>query len=691
MTLWPGRKSWSLHARSSRILSCIGVGLLGLIVRPGSASAIVVDRAPPPHYGFKPGREGPRSLVFVLPAACWRDLRRSGPPNLRALSAAGGAGLMPGSPVAISAQNGIWATLGAGRAAVGPSVAPAPAAIDGKWRVDLSEVRSANARAHTGAAPGALGQALHEVGLTTAVVSPGTHGGEAALALADGEGVVDGVWAGEGLTAAAALRGALVEALRQHAVILVDLSAMDSLEAADQVIGAALDVLWTRGRYLVIALSPTAGAAGRDVDVRLSPIVVREIDWPTGSRPGLLTSASTRWEGLVTAADVGPTLLQWWESTAPAPTEMSGRVIRIRESDQALEELDRLDLMLLERDRLLEVAAGLYVVYMGALILAALVVGVWRRGSVHWLTAPALVGALLPVGLLLATLAGLGQARQLFVAAGVAVGGALAALRLPRSEQSLAAAMLAGAAVIAADTILGSPLMRRSALGFSVVSGSRFYGIGNECVGVLGAMAAIGLGSLLQQRPRPSTAAVLIGVAVALAVGMPWWGANWGGYVAVMAGLVSIWVLTSKRRARAAALGVLLIVVAAFVPVLLDLLRPVAERTHIGSAAALLRGQADVLADTAWRKVHMNWGLAVTAGRWWALAPLAGLAALGMLQRGGPARQVLAGKRCLSAGMWGAVVSALVAMVLNDSGVVSLAVGLAVWLSVLIFIGARGR
>ncbi len=691
MTLWPGRKSWSLHTSSNRILHSIAVVLLGLTVVCGVASSVGADQALPPHYAFEPGRAGPRSVVFVLPAACWGDLRQSDPPNLRALIAAGGAGLMPGSAAAIPSQNGIWATLGAGRAAVGPSVTPVPGATNGKWCIDLRGTQEANTRAHTGATPGLVGQVLHELGLTTAVVSPGRQGGEAALALADQEGLVDGIWAGEGLSDAATLQGALADALRQHAVILVDLSAMGSLEAADPVIGDALDLLWSRGQCLLIALSPTADAAGRDVDLRLSPIVVRETDRPTGSRPGLLTSASTRWEGLVTAADVGPTLLQWWNRRGPAPAEMSGRVIGIRESDGALEELDRLDLMLLERHRLLGIAARLFLAYMGALILGTLVVGIWRRESRHWLTVPALVGALLPAGLLLAPLAGPGEARQVLVAVGVAVGGALAALRLPRSEQSLAVAMLVGVALIAADAMLGSPLMRRSALGFSVVSGSRFYGIGNECVGFVGAMAAIGVGSLLEHRPRLSTAAILIGVAVALAVGMPWWGANWGGYVAVVAGLMAIWVLGSKRRARAAALGVLLIAVAAFVPVLVDLLRPVAERSHIGSAAGLLRGQADVLADAVWRKVHMNWGLAVAAGWWWALAPLTGVAALGMLQRGGPAREVLVGKERLSAGMWGAVVSALVAMVLNDSGVVSLAAGIAIWLSVLTFIGTRGR
>jgi hypothetical protein len=567
---------------------------------------------------------------------------------------------------------------------------PIPEPAGGKWRIDLDGVRRANAHAHTGATPGLLGQRLHELGLTTAVVSPGGSGGEAALALADEEGIVDGVWAGEELRDPDKLRDALAEALRQHAVVLADLSGMDSLEAADRAIGEGLGLLWPSAFSLVVVLSPRADGLTSAAHPRLSPVVVGSVRRQIEIRPGLLTSASTRREGLVTAADIAPTLLEWWgRGPFAAASGATGHVIRIVESHEAAQELDRLDLMLVERQRLLALAAQLYAVYMGALLAAALAVGSWWRRQFRWLAVPALVGALLPVGLLVAPLAGLGQARQLLVAAGLAIGGALAASCLPRPERSLAVAMLIGAAVIVADTLLGSPLMRRSAVGFSVVSGSRFYGIGNECVGVLAAMAAIGLGALLQEAPQRRKAAALIGVAVALAVGAPWWGANWGGYVAILVGLVSMWMLASRRRAGAVILGLALIVVAASLPAFLDLLRPVGERTHIGSAAALVGLRTDVLAGTVVRKLEMNSGIARVAGWWWLLAPLAGLAALGMLKRVGTARQSLAGKLYLCAGLWGAVVSALVAMVVNDSGVVSMAMALAVASSAVVFIGAR--
>lgn len=177
-----------------------------------------------------------------------------------------------------------------------------------------------------------------------------------------------------------------------------------------------------------------------------------------------------------------------------------------------------------------------------------------------------------------------------------------------------------------------------------MASGSRFYGIGNEYVGVMGAMTAIGLGALLQESPRRVWLAVALGAAAALAIGAPWWGANWGGYVATVAGLMAVWVLANRRRARAAAAGAALVLVGAAIPAVLDLVRPAAERTHIGTAAAaLLKGQTGMLADTVWRKVQMNWGLLRMAGGWWAAVPVALAGGWAVLRSDGPARESAGG------------------------------------------------
>jgi len=625
-------------------------------------------------------------------------------PGLDALTAGSAAALMPAAAPSDADPDRTWVTLGAGSAAAGGTM-PGVRRAGGGFRVDMGYLMEANRRARTTARAGLLGGRLHELGLTTAAIGFGAAHSQALppsfAVVVDESGLIDGgaryraEFSGtEFAVETGGIEQAVREALDGHDVVLLDLAGLTLGAALDEALAGAMRAVEARGGTLfaVCGLSP----ASSDPEQRSLGFLL--IWGPgTGAKETLLTSASTRWTGLVTAADFAPTLLAGYGlrpkggNTGVYPG-MSGRVMRAAASRDAWGELDRLDLMIGERYRLERTAVIVYAAFMAAVAAAAFVLGVWFRDRLYVLAVPGLAGALFPVGLLVAPLAGTGQAREVLVAAGVAIGGALLAGRLPRTAQSLAASMLVGTGIIALDVVLGSPLTRQSALGFQVLSGSRFYGIGNEYVGVLGAMVAIGLGAALQQSPNRVWLAVLVGTAVVLVIGGPWWGANWGGYVAALAGLIAVWVGASRGRARAAVAGVLVVLAGAALPAALDLLRPVAERTHMGTAAAaLLGGELGMVADVVWRKLGLNWGLAVRAGWLWALLPLA-LAAGGVhARREGAAGEVLSRERFVSAGLGGAVVTAVVAMVVNDSGVVSLATASAVVLGAVVFIGARSR
>jgi hypothetical protein len=503
------------------------------------------------------------------------------------------------------------------------------------------------------------------------------------------------------------VRSALDDTVAHFDVVLLDLSGVRVDPELDDVIAEAAEAVGSRRGTLVLlcALSPAYPAGDTR---RIGFVVWRDFSRREPPTERLLTSASTRWRGIVSPADFAPTVLV--QCIHPPPDayarraggieffrqalyeNMSGRPAEAVPSRAALSELDRLDLMLSERDRLRKTAALMWGICSLALAGVALLLDLRERKEVQWLAVPALAMALFPVGLLLAPLAGMGQARQLLVATGVAVGGALSAARLPRSSQSVGVPLLLGVGIIALDVVFGSPLMRQSPLGFSVLSGSRFYGIGNEYAGVMGAMITIGLGALLGARSPRVWLVVAMAAVVLLVVGSPWWGANWGGYVALAAGLMALWVGTSRRRGRAAALGAVALVAMALVPAALDLLRRSGDGSHIGAAAAALRsGQFGIIGDMVQRKILMNWRIAAGAGWWWAAAIVPLLAAQAFLRREGWARVCLAREPFLATGLASAVVTAGVAMVVNDSGVVSLATALAVAFGVLIFVAARAE
>lgn len=238
--------------------------------------------------------------------------------------------------------------------------------------------------------------------------------------------------------------------------------------------------------------------------------------------------------------------------------------------------------------------------------------------------------------------------------------------------EGLAVAYLVGAAIIVSDVLHGSPLMRKSALEMGIMTGSRFYGIGNEYMGALVGMTVIGLGAILQITGGNGRGWLVwaLGAFVVLVIGAPFWGANWGGSLTAAAGMLALWLLCLPEvKARHVAAAVGLLAGSTVLPALLDLLRPAAERSHIGTAAgALLAGQAAGLAETVVRKAGI--ALRVVGAAPWSLVGAALVAAVFWLQlrAGGPARRVLQGKRALAAGIAAALIAGVVAMLVNDSG-----------------------
>src|SRR5690606_17730430 len=83
---------------------------------------------------------------------------------------------------------------------------------------------------------------------------------------------------------------------------------------------------------------------------------------------------------------------------------------------------------------------------------------------------------------------------------------------------------------------LGGYLAVRSPLGYSLVGGARYYGIGNEFMGILLGAAVVALGGMLQRfhvSRRPATLMMAAGLAgLVVVLGASRMGANFGGALA---------------------------------------------------------------------------------------------------------------------------------------------------------------
>jgi hypothetical protein len=646
-------------------------------------------------------------------------------PNLHCLMEQGAVGLMPVASASDHDPARTWATLGAGKAASGdgPLGTPKPW---GKWGVqfDLEAVARANKESHSGATTGALGGLLRFYGMPTAVLAVrdrATTGlpSPSALVLTDESGHLDAYHVLQPVPRRR-VRADLADLLRYYPVVLLDLSDLPgdtsaasvgvrpsrrlgpALTKLDRLIGEAMAALGPHKALLLLVSPESPPTAGRETRY-LGPVIMWQTDGAV--RTGLLTTRSTRWPGLVAASDIAPTVLDSWtiwpldgRLRVVGPPgglwQMTGRPLETVPSVAVPAAVDRLDRTLTAHYRWGFTAVKAYVTYCFLVVVAGLILTLWRPGLLPRLRGAALAMSLAPVGMLVAQLGGLHNLYAwllisvLVTAVMVAIG---AAFRRP--AVSLAVGMLLGAAAILADTLTGSWLVRTAPFAFPVMSGSRFYGLGNEYMGVLLGLSTVGLAALLELNPARQWVLGVLGGFTVLVIGAPSWGANWGGAVSAAIALVVIWLFSGGARPwRRLLIAVVLVMLSAALPAALDLvLSPSpAQRTHIGSAAAaLLSGGLPSLGGIVRRKLAMSVGI-LTYTPW--TIPLAA-AALGafwiFLRRAAPARAALRGQRRLAGGILGAVIGGGVAMVVNDSGIVAGAGAMVCAVSALLVIAGR--
>jgi hypothetical protein len=155
-----------------------------------------------------------------------------------------------------------------------------------------------------------------------------------------------------------------------------------------------------------------------------------------------------------------------------------------------------------------------------------------------------------------------------------------------RAVDPLLVALGATAAVHLVDLVTGAHLELDTVFGYTPTVGIRFVGEGNLTFAVLSASVVLFAGLFAWRVPGRRGKQVAIGLlAVTVVVmGVPFWGNDFGGVMAAApAFALMAWMLLGHRvrwRTVLALVGVL--VVAGFVVGLLDLLRPAAQRTHVG-------------------------------------------------------------------------------------------------------------
>jgi hypothetical protein len=391
------------------------------------------------------------------------------------------------------------------------------------------------------------------------------------------------------------------------------------------------------------------------------------------SQQPTLTSDTTQTVGLIALRDVAPTILA--TENLPIPDSMSGHPARLVElgvgasRDDVLRRMDNLARL---DQRTLAPFGWIFGLGGGAILLLS----IWAILKPRPALAP-LLRLLLrmvlatPVALMVAALA---PAPSPYVYLTEIAAIALVIARILRLQWLLGGTSLA----LIADALCGTPLISRSVLSGYWLSGIRFYGIGNEYMGVILGVTLlwpyVGGPSPRAKRGRDTATAVLFAV-VLFVLAYPAYGAKAGGAVTAMATFLLCWWAVARKKEPAFRVWCVSVVLGfASIFGLSVLAKHFGARpTHIQVATdAVLHGHLSYVKDLARRKAKMAVKIALSPG---VLSGIAGATIVAVLWlRSGLRRRAVAMlterpdlRRALISGLWGI----LAALLFNDSGAVA--------------------
>jgi hypothetical protein len=548
-----------LAVAGAALCTAVALPLLGVLDSPARAAGTHPTPASASTLASA-GAAQPRHVVIVgISGLTWSSVTPAATPELWRLAAGGSVGSLVDyaqQPLACPADG--WLTLNSAARAQGPRPC-----------TQLPAVAAAGPGARIPALPGIIraNQAYHESpdwGLLGTLASCATAVGPgAALALAAPDGAVASY-----LPSLADLSPSV---LARCPLTVVDLG---QIGPAERVRVSVVDRQLARlaaelpSGTLLLVTAPGA-AAGPDGDTAGPPQLASVVVSGPGYADGLLDSSATRRPGVVTLTDLTPTVAAWLGRQVPAGTVGA----RITRTDRG--RLDATVSALTGRDTAEQVWISshgwFFLGYAAAAALAfagpALLLrggGGRRRRARCWRVA-GLAATAVPLGSYLANLFPWWEhAHPAWWLYGMTAGWALvvaaAALAGPWRRDPLGpfgAVCAATLLLLAVDVTTGSRLQLEAPFGLSLLVSGRFYGIGNDALGVYcvsalvaaawaGRLGSVWPGSVWPGSVRPGSglpgsgrvppglAAAAVGLLAVVASGWPGFGAKAGGTIALV-------------------------------------------------------------------------------------------------------------------------------------------------------------
>lgn len=427
---------------------------------------------------------------------------------------------------------------------------------------------------------------------------------------------------------------------------------------------------------LIMLVVPFPSSADIADGKRLTPVIVLENSFSKG----VLTSATTKRDGIITNTDLAAHILAYFDIAKPSI--VTGHKMISKSVDEPLEYLKNLSEISAFNYQSRAVVVKTYIGFIIVVLLLAFVFMIYFKAYVAWIK-PLLIAVLLvPTALLILPLFNPWDTVRFTISLISTV--VILSLGIYYSFKDnlkiFASTCLLSTGIILVDTYLDNPLMRVSILGYDPIIGARFYGIGNEYMGFLLGTTLVGTASLIDAyRDKAmflkAISLVIYGV-VLITLMLPTLGTNVGGTMAAFIGLGTATLLHWKRKLTKKDFVLLVCLLLIFLLALFvyDSIQPSETQSHIGQTSSLIKqNSVFALFQIFGRKLATNYRL-IGQSRW-TLVLIATIVTLGILFRWpvGILKEIFRKHNHLYFGFISGIIGTIAAFIFNDSGVVAAA------------------
>ncbi|MGB9680060.1 MAG: hypothetical protein ACPL3A_08735, partial [Thermoanaerobacteraceae bacterium] len=392
---------------------------------------------------------------------------------------------------------------------------------------------------------------------------------------------------------------------------------------------------------------------------------------------GYLTSETTKRNGIVTNTDIMPTILKYFNINIPSyvtghPLYNSGQKGSLNE---LVKENQKLVYNYTYRTPFLKTYATLQIIIY---ILALVMFLFFKKASVYlkpllfFITAIPLAFLMLPI--FNYTNVSNSIVEVFFLIAVLIIG--IYELS-PHSNNFYPIISFVTVLALSIDLVTGQNLLKNSFLSYDAIGGARFYGIGNEYMGVMIGATLCFTSAIYQLLKNKKTAFFMVSITYALVfylMAAPNIGTKVGGGITAFGGFVAALLMYSNKKVNIKNLiligvGIILMLTGLFY---LDSLRPPSLQTHIGQTFNLVKSQGvEPLIQIFSRKLMMNYKL-ITYSIWSRVfITVVGVLSVFYINPKGILNNILKQNKYIRICFISTLISCILALAFNDSGIIA--------------------